>query len=132
MCRNRGTPPCGSVGPVLEVRGARRDHRDDEGNTDVGNMVWKILGTGSAVVAGLVANKVIGTVWSKAGKGESIDPNNPDNPIGEAIAYAVLAGVAMGVARTVATRQAAAFYKKSAGHLPDAMQDAKDEIDKVS
>ena len=119
------------LAPYSRCAAPRRDHRDDEGNTDVGNMVWKILGTGSAVVAGLVANKVISTVWSKAGKGESIDPNNPDNPIGEAIAYAVLAGVAMGVARTVATRQAAAFYKKSAGHLPDAMQDAKDEIDKI-
>ena len=74
---------------------------------------------------------ISGTGVKVAYMAESIDPNNPDNPIGEAIAYAVLAGVAMGVARTVATRQAAAFYKKSDGHLPDAMQDAKDEIDKI-
>jgi len=95
-------------------------------------MVWKILGTGSAVLAGIVANKVISTVWQKAGKGDSIDPNNPDNPLGEAIAFAALAGLAMGLARTIATRQAAAFYKKSAGHLPEAMQDVKDQVEKVS
>lgn len=114
------------------MRGSRRGHRDDEGNTDVGNMVWKILGTGSAIVAGMVANKVITAVWLKAGKNDTIDPNNPDNPLGEAIAFAALAGVAMGLARTIATRQAAAFYKKSAGHLPEAMQEMKEEINKAS
>lgn len=100
---------------------------DDEGN-DVGNMVWKILGTGSAIVAGMVANKVITAVWLKAGKNDTIDPNNPENPLGEAIAFAALAGLSMGLARTITTRQMAAFYKKSAGHLPEAMQEIKEEI----
>lgn len=103
-----------------------------KGRTAVGNMVWKILGTGSAIVAGMVANKVITSVWLKAGKSEKIDPNNPENPIGEAIAFALLAGLATGLARTMATRQAAAFYKKSSGHLPEAMQDLREELDKVS
>lgn len=98
----------------------------------MGNMVWKVLGTGSAIIAGIVANKIITVVWEKAGKGEAIDPNNPENPIGEAIAFAALAGLAMGLARTMATRQAASFYKKSAGHLPEPMQAIKGEIDKVS
>lgn len=98
----------------------------------MGNMVWKVLGTGSAIVAGIVANKIVSIAWSRAGKGETIDPNNPDNPIGEAILFAALAGLAMGLARTMATRQAAAFYKKSAGHLPQPMQSTAGELDKVS
>ena len=51
------------------------------------------------------------------------------------VVYAVilaLAGLAMGLARTMATRQAASFYKKSAGHLPEAMQSVEGELDKVS
>lgn len=103
-----------------------------KGRSAVGNMVWKILGTGSAIVAGIVANKIVAIVWSRFGSGQDIDPNNPENPIGEAIAFAALAGLAMGLARTMATRQAASFYKKSAGHLPDAMVGLKGEIDKVS
>ncbi|WP_245634620.1 DUF4235 domain-containing protein [Janibacter limosus] len=96
-------------------------------------MVWKVLGTGSAIVAGIVANKIVAIVWSRFGSGQDIDPNNPDNPIGEAIAFAALAGLAMGLARTMATRQAASFYKKSSGHLPTEMQVAlKGELDKVS
>ncbi|HBO54329.1 MAG TPA: DUF4235 domain-containing protein [Janibacter terrae] len=98
----------------------------------MGNMVWKILGTGSAILAGMVANKIVQVIWSRAGRDESIDPNNPENPIGEAIAFAALAGLAMGLARTMATRQAAHFYKKSAGHLPDAMRNLEGELDKVS
>ncbi|MDN5716826.1 MAG: DUF4235 domain-containing protein [Janibacter sp.] len=95
-------------------------------------MVWKLLGTGSAIVAGIVANKIVSIVWSRFGSGQDIDPNNPDNPIGEAIAFAALAGLAMGLARTMATRQAASFYKKSSGHLPFAMQNTGGELDKVS
>lgn len=98
----------------------------------MGNMIWKVLGTGSAIIAGIVANKVISVAWSRMGKGETIDPNNPENPVGEAIAFAALAGLAMGLARTMATRQAASFYKKSAGHLPEAMQSVEGELDKVS
>lgn len=87
-------------------------------------MVWKLLGTGSAIVAGIVAKKAITTIWKKAGRDTAIDPTNPDVPIGEALAYAALAGLAAGLAKTFTTRQAAAVYQRSAGHLPKPMRDA--------
>ncbi|WP_338752563.1 DUF4235 domain-containing protein [Janibacter alittae] len=86
-------------------------------------MVWKLLGTGSAIIAGIVAKKAITLIWEKSGHDTSIDPTNPDVPVGEAIAYAALAGVAMGLARTFTTRQAAAIYQRSAGHLPKPMRE---------
>lgn len=85
-------------------------------------MVWKLLGTGSAILAGIVANKVITEVWKKAGRDTEIDPTNPDTSLGEAILYATLVGIAVGLARTMTTRQAAAIYQKSAGHLPKPMR----------
>lgn len=90
----------------------------------MGNFTWRVLGTGSAIVAGIVANKIITTIWNKAGR-DDIDPRNPDSSIGEAVAYAALAGLGMGVARTMATRRAAQFYQRSAGHLPEAMQEGE-------
>lgn len=84
----------------------------------MGNAVWRVLGTGSAIVAGLIANKIITVIWNKAGRDAEIDPRNPESPIGEAIAYAALAGLGMGLARTLATRKAAQFYQRSSGHLP--------------
>lgn len=102
----------------------------NEGTTAVGNMVWKLLGTGSAILAGIVANKVITVVWKKAGKDTEIDPTNPDTSLGEAIAYAALAGIAVGLARTMTTRQAAAIYQRSAGHLPKPMrEDLEEELE---
>ena len=96
-------------------------------------MVWKLLGTGSAILAGIVANKLITVVWKKAGRDTEIDPTNPEIPVGEAIAYAALVGVAMGLARTITTRQAAAIYQRSAGHLPKPMRkDLEEEVELTS
>ncbi len=84
----------------------------------MGNAVWKILGTGSAIVAGMAANKVITKLWEKSGRDANLDPNNPDSPLGEAIVFAAIVGLGMGLARTLATRKAAQFYQRSSGHLP--------------
>ena len=92
-------------------------------------MVWKLLGTGSAIVAGILSKKAVETIWKKTGRDTAIDPTNPDVPFGEAIAYAALVGVAAGLARTFTTRQAAAIYQRSAGHLPKPMrEDIEDEL----
>ncbi len=90
----------------------------------MGKLVWKILGAGSAAVAALVATKVVDKVWQKAGQDTALDPKNPDAPLVKAIGYAAVTGLAAGGARTLATRKAAAYYAKSAGHLPAEMQAA--------
>lgn len=88
----------------------------------MGNALWKVLGTGLAIAAGTVANKAVTAAWKKAGRDVDIDPRNPESPVGEALVYAALAGLAMGLARTMATRKAAQLYQRSAGHLPKDMQ----------
>jgi hypothetical protein len=40
----------------------------------------------------------------------------------DAIMFAAITGLAVGLARTIVTRKAARYYEKSAGHLPKAMQ----------
>lgn len=89
----------------------------------MGSMVWKVLGTGSAVVAGLIATKVADEIWQKAGQDRAFDPKDPDSPFMTALAYAALTGLAAGVARTLATRKAAQYYAKSAGHKPQEIVD---------
>jgi len=89
----------------------------------MGSMVWKILGTGSAIAAGIAATKVADQLWQKAGRDVALDPKDPDSPIWEALAYAALTGLAAGVARTMATRKAAQFYARSAGHKPQEIVD---------
>ena len=90
----------------------------------MGSMVWKILGTGSAIAAGIAATKVADQIWQKAGQDSSIDPKDPDSPVMAALAYAALTGLAAGIARTLATRKAAQFYARSAGHKPAEIRDS--------
>ena len=89
----------------------------------MGALVWRVLGTGSAILAGIVANKLVQTIWKKAGRDEVLDPRDPRTPARDAILFAALTGLAVGAARTLATRKAAAYYAKSAGHLPKQMQE---------
>lgn len=89
----------------------------------MGSMVWKILGTGSAILAGIAATKVADQLWQKAGHDVALDPKDPDSPMWEALAYAALTGLAAGVARTFATRKAAQYYARSTGHKPQEIVD---------
>ena len=91
----------------------------------MGPLAWKAIGAGSAVLAGIIANKIVSEAWKRTGRDENVDPNNPDVPLGEALAFALLTGVAIGTARVLATRQAAAAYRRASGHLPADLQ--KDE-----
>lgn len=88
----------------------------------MGAVAWKIMGTGGAILAGVVATKVIDAIWAKA-EGDEINPKSPNAPLAKAIAYAMITGLAVGTARTLATRKAARYYEKSAGHLPGEIAD---------
>lgn len=94
----------------------------------MGPLAWKVIGTGSAVLAGIVANKIVTEAWKRSGRDDQIDPNNPDVPIGQALAFAALMGLAVGAAKVLATRQAATYYRRSVGELPpDLTTKPKDE-----
>jgi len=84
----------------------------------MGTLAWKVIGSGSAILAGIIANKIVSEAWKRSGRDDKIDPNNPDVPIGQAMAFAALTGLAVGAARVLTARQAATYYRKTAGHLP--------------
>ncbi|MGL5864387.1 MAG: DUF4235 domain-containing protein [Dermatophilaceae bacterium] len=88
----------------------------------MGALVWKLLGTGSAVIAGILATKVVDAVWAGAGQ-ERVNPQSPDAPLAKAVAYAALTGLAVSTAKTLMTRKAAQYYATSSGHLPAAIRD---------
>jgi hypothetical protein len=88
----------------------------------MGALAWKVIGTGSAVVAAAVTQKGLTAAWRAVrGNEPPTIPEDPDTGWGDAIAWAVLSGAALGVARLLATRKAAAYYRKSSGELPKAL-----------
>ncbi|HNQ06403.1 MAG TPA: DUF4235 domain-containing protein [Tetrasphaera sp.] len=88
----------------------------------MGGLVWRVLGTGAAAAAAVVANKSVTAIWKKAGKDDTVDPQNPHTPLGEALALAAVSALAAAVARTMFTRKAAQYYENSSGQLPAPMR----------
>ena len=89
----------------------------------MGVLIWKVLGTSAAVFAAVVAKKLVTTGWTAAtGKEPPANPEDPEVSWPEAIGWAVASGAVVGVARLLATRKAAAYYAKSAGHPPKGLQ----------
>jgi hypothetical protein len=86
---------------------------------------YKVISTGSAVVAGLVARKAVSAVWKAAtGHHPPDSPEHPDSGWAEAIACVIASSAALAAARLFAARQAANYYRHSTGHLPAKLEKA--------
>ena len=89
------------------------------------NLGWRIVGTGSAVMAGMLTRKLVTKAWkSITGSEPPANPEHPEVAWPAAISWAVLSGVAVAVARLVATRTAADRWVKSTGSLPPGLEEA--------
>jgi len=98
---------------------------DAELEVVMGALTWKFLGTGAAVGAAAVARKIVTSGWTAAtGKEPPANPEDPEVSWPEAVGWAVASGALIGVARLLATRQAAAYYTRSAGRPPKKLQKA--------
>lgn len=80
---------------------------------------WSMVAMASAVLAGVAIRNLLETGWEAVKHEEP-----PENPAarsvdwGEALAWTVASGVAVGVGRMLAQRGAAAGWKKAKGHYP--------------
>ena len=123
------------LAPQLEaVRAARErlardldvfnmEMRSEMGHT-MEKTVWKLAATGAAIIAGIAVRNLLMSTWRAVMKHEP--PNNPADPAtswGEAVAWTAATGLAVGVARMVASRGAAAGWQKATGKLPPGLQE---------
>ena len=92
---------------------------DDPGSSKL----WTVFSVVSALVAAALAKKALDTGWKAAtGKHPPENPADPDVAMGEAVAWAVVSGTFVALARMLAQRRAADYYARSAGHLPPQLQ----------
>jgi hypothetical protein len=90
---------------------------------DGGSKVWTAFSVASALLAAAVAKQAIDKTWTVAtGKNPPENPADPDVEIWEAVAWAVVSGMAVGLARMLAQRRATSYYVRSTGHLPGQLQ----------
>lgn len=91
-----------------------------------GSKVWSAYALGATLVAGIAARKAMTASWKLAtGRKPPSNPEHPDVSMSEAVTWAALSGVAVGLARMFASRKAAEYYRKSTGHLPPNLQDVE-------
>jgi hypothetical protein len=87
-----------------------------------GKRAWKVLGSTSALVAGVATARALEATWRTAtGRKPPTRPESPEIAGREALLWAGLSGMAIGVAKTYATRRAAQYWVKSTGELPPGM-----------
>lgn len=80
------------------------------------NLGWTVASAGAAMTAAFTAERLISLVWrGVTGHKPPADAENPDNKLGEAVAFAVVSGALIGLARVFATRGAARIYAKQVG-----------------
>jgi hypothetical protein len=97
-------------------------------NKAKGKRAWKLLGSGSALLAGLGAARALDATWRTAtGRRPPTRPESPEIAGREALLWAGLSGMAIGVAKTYATRRAAQYWVKSTGELPPGMTQKSDK-----
>jgi hypothetical protein len=88
-----------------------------------GSKVWTVFSLVSALGAAALAKKALDKSWKAAtGKQPPENPADPDVEIWEAVTWATVSGVFVGLARMLAQRRAAGYYAKSTGHLPPGLQ----------
>lgn len=90
----------------------------------VGKVGYKAVGISSGIVAAKIARSVLDKGWAKTRGGEP--PRNPAVPgtsWNEALTWAVASGVAVGVARLLATKGVASTWARAAGQLPPGVED---------
>jgi hypothetical protein len=88
-----------------------------------GSKLWTVFSLVTALGAAAVAKKAIDTGWRAAtGKHPPENPADPDVQMSEAIAWAVVSGTFVALARMLAQRRAANYYRRSAGHLPPQLE----------
>jgi hypothetical protein len=95
----------------------------DSGSGNGSSKLWTVFSVVSALTAAALAKKALDTGWKAAtGKHPPENPADPDVAMGEAVAWAVISGTFVALARMIAQRRAADYYARSAGHLPPQLQ----------
>lgn len=83
----------------------------------------KLVGIGTGIAVRKVSDKVLSGVWRRSRHQEPpADPAAPGTPWGEALSWAVASGVAMAVARLLATRGTATAKMKLTGKAPEGLE----------
>jgi hypothetical protein len=112
-------------GALVAKRTQSAEEKDAKEKAARGRRLWKLLSTGAALAAGMAMTKALETLWRTAtGHKPPAKPENPAIARREALLWAAVSGMAIGLAKTYATRRAAMYWVRSFGDVPPGMEEA--------
>jgi len=123
------TEQVAAVAAARDRLGRDLDTLDAEVRAQVSQTVekttWRVVGTGLAILSGILVRKLLMRVWTRVTKHEPpTNPGAPDTTWVEGLGWALASGAAVGVARLVAARGATAGWRRVTGALPPGVSDA--------
>src|SRR4051812_8816396 len=93
-------------------------------HTPAGGPVWRILSIGSTVLATKVATDVAQRSWKLAtGRTVPVKGDYERERTRDVILFTALSSMLISAARVAAERGAATYYRNSAGHLPERLEE---------
>ncbi|MCK9928191.1 DUF4235 domain-containing protein [Frankia sp. Mgl5] len=85
-------------------------------------MGWKVVGGAATALAGTAASRGVTAAYRKIRKSDPpVNPADPETAWAEAIAWAALSGLAIGLGRLAAERVAARGWVRATGSPPPGM-----------
>lgn len=91
---------------------------------DAKEVMWKAVGMSAGVAAAALTRNALISMWRRSGRSDPpANPASPGTEWGEALAWAALTGLAIGVARLLAARGAAAGWQRATGELPPGLEE---------
>lgn len=91
----------------------------------VSRMAFRLLALTAGTVAAAATRKALDRGWQRTrGSEPPRNPAAPDTTWTEAVAWAVASGVAIGLARVMSARGAAATWQRATGTLPPGVRQA--------
>lgn len=93
------------------------------GGGAAGKGAWLALDTGSMIVAGFIAPRLIRLLWqTSTGRTPPTSTRSPEISVWEAIAWAAVAGALTQVIRTGIARAASDYWVRSTGQVPPSLR----------
>ena len=86
-------------------------------------LAWRVIGGISGLAAAALTRQLLARVW-RAGKHDDppANPASAETSWPDAVTWAAVTGVALGIARLVALRGAAAGWRRTTGALPPGLE----------
>jgi hypothetical protein len=82
-------------------------------------LAWRAVAMGAGLVTAAVTKKALGSAWQRTtGSPPPGSPEHPEVGLATAVAWSLLAGAVIGVAKTFVARQAVLTWRGVTGELP--------------